>query len=645
MLRFTADELARGCRRSWTWCFPAHVLDQLVAAIDAGKHVVLTGPPGTGKTTLAYLSADVGQQAMLCTGYLPTTATTEWTTFETIGGFQPTADGLHLPPRPVRRGDRVRSLARDRRAQPVELRPCLRSALHRPVGPAGRAAVQARRPDRPLSIVPHGVEPPEDTESIRVPPSWRIIATMNVFDKNLLFEMSYALMRRFAFIEVAPRRRGRLPPAARGPGRSCASCCRCAPDATSGPRSTSMRPSSRPAAADDPTESRLLYEVFYALLPSAVRGHGRHDGHGAVPHGRQHLDPPEQQEAQRTIVRGPRRRRDAVRGPQLTSDPTIELWTRLARPFDPAGAVEAFTGLHPTAARQLVGARLATSSEADQLLDRMHVIVRSLAVATKSSPTRTKGEVRGPVLWSETTAARASSPGASDVFICASPMKAYDTDENQVLVHALATIRDAAHAADPTGHAHSHDELVRRARHNGKRAIRALEHRTLASIRPHRPTARALAKARTGLRRGTTGPPSASSSGVSNPSTRTMSWTGATSRRCGSTRCFSPWPTASASRPFEWKSERWLASPIRCRPTVREGDGARDRARQPRPRHPRRRADRRGRDGRPGVEQYHRESRSRRGADGPFDLLRAPPVRPICIACRLRLVGSPSSLS
>ena len=25
---------------------------------------------------------------------------------------------------------------------------------------------------------------------------------MNVFDKNLLFEMSYALMRRFAFIEV-----------------------------------------------------------------------------------------------------------------------------------------------------------------------------------------------------------------------------------------------------------------------------------------------------------------------------------------------------------------------------------------------------------------------------------------------------------
>ena len=27
---------------------PEHVCDQLVAAIDAGKHVILTGPPGTG---------------------------------------------------------------------------------------------------------------------------------------------------------------------------------------------------------------------------------------------------------------------------------------------------------------------------------------------------------------------------------------------------------------------------------------------------------------------------------------------------------------------------------------------------------------------------------------------------------------------
>ena len=35
-----------------------------------------------------------------------------------------------------------------------------------------------------------------------MPQSWRLLATMNVFDKNTLHRMSYALMRRFAFIEV-----------------------------------------------------------------------------------------------------------------------------------------------------------------------------------------------------------------------------------------------------------------------------------------------------------------------------------------------------------------------------------------------------------------------------------------------------------
>jgi hypothetical protein len=41
-----------------------------------------------------------------------------------------------------------------------------------------------------------------EADSVAIPNSWRVVATMNVFDKSLLFEMSFALMRRFAFVEV-----------------------------------------------------------------------------------------------------------------------------------------------------------------------------------------------------------------------------------------------------------------------------------------------------------------------------------------------------------------------------------------------------------------------------------------------------------
>ena len=42
----------------------------------------------------------------------------------------------------------------------------------------------------------------------------------------------------------------------------------------------------------------------------------------------------------------------------INNHATIELWNRLVRPFDPASAVEALTGLPATTARQIVGTRI-----------------------------------------------------------------------------------------------------------------------------------------------------------------------------------------------------------------------------------------------------------------------------------------------
>jgi hypothetical protein len=178
------------------------------------------------------------------------------------------------------------------------------------------------------------------------------------------------------------------------------------------------------------------------------------------------------------------------------------LWRRLARPVDPVAAADVLVGLRPANARQLLAVALAASPEADELLENMPTVLRSLAVSTTARPVRCEGELRGPVLWSETMAARSASPGAGGVYICASPIKAYDTDENRILVAALLRIQRAARAAESpeqARHAPRNDDL-RRARHNGELARRALEHRSLQLVSRVPPTGRMMLKARTGTK-------------------------------------------------------------------------------------------------------------------------------------------------
>lgn len=180
-------------------------------------------------------------------------------------------------------------------------------------------------------------------------------------------------------------------------------------------------------------------------------------------------------------------------------DPFLDLWSRLNRPFDVIRTVSAITGLSNNVVGQLVGTAIAASPEADRLLDELPRTIRSLATSMQTQTERCKGELRGPVLWSETMSARASSFGDPDLYVCTTPSRAYDIDENRVLVTALLEVRNASKDATeniPTKQ--QEDPLLRHVKRNGNDAARFVEHPSLQKVSRDRPKARAIKRTRSG---------------------------------------------------------------------------------------------------------------------------------------------------
>ncbi|NUP07764.1 MAG: AAA domain-containing protein [Polyangiaceae bacterium] len=192
---------------------PQGLLQILTAELAAGRHVLLIGPVGTGKSSLATaLCAALGYDAF------SVTASSDWTPFEVVGGFWPHpitpidggASGFEFRFRPgavteavwrnwmgSTENDVATWSRRTAGGTWLILDELNRADMDRAMGPLF-TALETRKLRLPYA----GEQSQDGTSELPIPRDFRIIATLNGVDRHYLFRLSDALKRRFAWVEV-----------------------------------------------------------------------------------------------------------------------------------------------------------------------------------------------------------------------------------------------------------------------------------------------------------------------------------------------------------------------------------------------------------------------------------------------------------
>lgn len=191
----------------------SNVYSTISNAINRENHLILQGIPGTGKTELADALCELCVEKGYLNGYIQTTATSDWSTYDTIGGLMPDRDGnLYFSEGIVLKSIRENNL--------LIIDEINRADIDKAFGPlftvlSGKNVElnykyydksNPKDDGQNIKIVPNDEINKsyfdEETATYVVGNNWRIIGTMNTYDKDSLYDLSYAFMRRFFMVDV-----------------------------------------------------------------------------------------------------------------------------------------------------------------------------------------------------------------------------------------------------------------------------------------------------------------------------------------------------------------------------------------------------------------------------------------------------------
>jgi len=179
-------------------------INQTVTHLKSGRNIMLYGDPGTGKTALANLllsqvcGVNEAKDGSMIPNYSIVTANAEWSNFEVIGGISPDdSGGYYFKEGYVADAAQQCEKSMQEKGKPhyLVIDEFNRANIDEAFGKL--FTVFEYRDKQALLTAKETKGAP-----FMMPPEFRIIGTMNTQDKNTLFNVGHALMRRFAFVEI-----------------------------------------------------------------------------------------------------------------------------------------------------------------------------------------------------------------------------------------------------------------------------------------------------------------------------------------------------------------------------------------------------------------------------------------------------------